>query len=122
MNLESIIHDCYQYLGLKKPYDIVIQNSIGKHRAEHIALHYSNGRIQKHHIKLAVAGLNRDLRNAETVIAHELIHAWQAEQRKKAIKYDIHGPYFQMKAYFLQHYLRGRGHNIGEIYVPGTDI
>lgn len=56
---------------------------------------------------------HRPARSIKTLIAHELIHAWQYEHGKT----EIHGKHFRRLARkFKQRY------NLREVYIPRTDL
>lgn len=76
------INEIAMYLGLKKPYDIKIR-SHGKTNCggKYWAKVYKNNRLHSHLIHIYVGNLDSP-RSIEVLVAHEMIHAWQAENRK----------------------------------------
>lgn len=99
-----------QYLKLKRPVQLtVIDRPHNAADAEYETEYYENGKI---HLHLITIWNNPQSRDFNTLVAHELIHAWQAENNKD----EIHGKYFvklarQMEAKF----------NLREVYLPGID-
>lgn len=87
--MEDIIHN----LELIKP--VKIRFSKKSHKAwdaEYSPKFDKWGELVCHHIKIYNNGDRA--RDVDTLIAHELIHAWQAENDKE----DIHGKAFQKMA------------------------
>ena len=98
------------YLGLKKPVTIrVLPKSNKWADADYEAEYSEKGKLLEHIITVYTKGLQRDF---NTLIAHELIHAWQAENNKD----EIHGPYFVKLAKKME-----TKFGLREVYLPGID-
>ena len=109
-----------EILELKVGYTITLQNKImSGSRAEYCSEHSDSGRLRKHCIVIATKGIEDDARNLETLIAHEFIHAWQAEYKPNSA---VHGKVFQRKAEYLYDALMGAGiENISPLYIKSVD-
>ena len=111
--MENLIADTIRFLHLQKPYKIVIKPKLkGGNRAEYYGM-YRKGKLVSHLIRVSVSGLDEDIRDFNTLIVHEFIHAWQEE---KGIT-EIHGLEFQDKAKEL-----GRVLGMKNIYLKGIDV
>lgn len=98
------------YLGLKKPITIRIVPKGNKLAdAEYEAEYTEKGKLLEHIITVYTKGLQR---NFETLIAHELIHAWQEENKKS----ETHGPAFIKYARKME-----RDFGLCNIYDPEVD-
>jgi predicted metallopeptidase len=98
-----------RFLNLRKPFVIRIKSTPPK---KYAGLHWSwlrNGKVISHSINVHLW----DGRELETLIAHELIHAWQAETG--GIR-RAHGKKFQRKAAEIEETF-----GIKEIYLPEYD-
>jgi hypothetical protein len=116
----GIIDACKSYLKIKHPVTIIFKdriwkNSLGVHWAE-----VKDNAIKCHIIKLSLKQLPDDTRNINTVLAHEFVHAWQAEYRP--IRKKVHNPSFIKKAKDLQGFLGYMGYPVTDLYLPDTDI
>jgi len=90
--LQSFVDAVYNILGLYKPLDIQFrfcQDS--EFDAEYWPKFKDSGKIKRHIIRVYITDDLNFNRNFQTLIAHELIHAWQAENDIS----DIHGQLFQ---------------------------
>jgi predicted SprT family Zn-dependent metalloprotease len=112
----NIIFDIVDYLGLQKPYKIELKSRGNKSAtAKYWALYSDKGAggLHSHWIRVYLRNIGipgeRDL---NTIIAHELIHAWQEEKGYT----DIHGTSFQMKAAEIAAEFKMPG-----VYNPETD-
>jgi hypothetical protein len=119
VGLFELIDFTVEYLGLEKPYTIKL-NSKGKKSAsaEYRASYNRGGELVSHQITIYLGNQDTDTRDIETLIAHELIHAYQEEHNID----EIHGDDFASIAGLLGNYLRACGLDIGQIYIEGTDI
>lgn len=82
-----------QVLGLKHPLTIKFRKKRNKHvDAYYQPLFNDYGDIAEH--RIGVYNNHDRCRDIPTLLAHELIHAWQAENNKK----DIHGKSFKRMA------------------------
>ena len=108
-----------EYLGLEKPYTIKL-NSKGKKSAsaEYMARYNRRGELVSHQITIYLGNQPHDSRDIETLIAHELIHAYQEEYNIT----EIHGEDFAEIARLLEYYLQSAGINISGIYIAGVDV
>ena len=99
-----------QYLKLKRPVQLTVLNRANNAAdAEYETEYYDNGKICQH---LITIWNNPESRDFNALVAHELIHAWQAENDKD----EIHGKYFvrlarQMESKF----------GLREVYLSGID-
>jgi len=107
---ESILEWC-EYLGLKKP--VYVTLTTRKHKvndAWYQPRYGDSGKLQSHRIKVY---LNTDTdRDIKSLIAHELIHAWQEENKIGG----VHGKKFARKARAMS-----RRFVIPRIYRPELD-
>ena len=102
-----------KYLGIKKPVDILLKDSERKDAtAFHEPIFSDVGKLKRHRITVYARNLNKSERSIETLLAHELIHAWQAENGAT----DIHGASFAKMA-------RPMSERFGlpDIYIPSVD-
>ena len=93
----DLMLDIIGKLGLKKPVDLTLKNRKAKDWDAFYQPIYSdkNGTLKSHRIVIYIADPQRDF---ATLLAHELIHAWQEEHYKQ----EMHGRWFQEKAEELQ--------------------
>ena len=119
VGLFELIDLTVEYLGLFKPYTIKL-NSRGKKSAsaEYRASYSRGGTLVSHQITIYLDNQPQDSRDIETLIAHELIHAYQEE---KGIT-EIHGQDFIDVAGLLTMYLQTAGIYVGNIYIEGVDV
>lgn len=119
VGLFELIDLTVEYLGLEKPYTIKL-NSKGKKSAsaEYRASYNRGGELVSHQITIYLGNQLEDIRDIETLIAHELIHALQEEEGI----IEIHGEYFIDIAGLLVMYLETAGIYIGNIYIAGVDV
>ena len=99
------------YLGLKKP--ITLRIVPGKNSdcdAEYEPEYSDRGKLCEHIITVYTKNATRDF---QTLIAHELIHAWQEENKKT----ETHGPHFVKYARKME-----RDFGLREVYIIGTDL
>lgn len=115
-----LINSIIDFLQLKAHYTIKLQNTLRSGaRAEYYSEHSDSGKLRKHCIVIATKGIENDARSFETLLAHEFVHAWQAEYKPNSA---VHGKVFQNTARELQDYLIGSGfENIGDLYLKGVD-
>ena len=115
----ELIDYCAEWLGLEKPYTIKL-NSKGKKSAsaEYRASYNRGGELVSHQITIYLGNQYLDSRDIETLIAHELIHAYQEEHNIT----EIHGDAFSEIAEMLTFTLEAAGIYIGQIYIAGTDV
>ena len=119
VGLFELIDLSVEYLGLEKPYTIKL-NSKGKRSAsaEYRASYNRGGELVSHQITIYLGNQDTDSRDIETLIAHELIHAFQEEHNI----IEIHGDDFIDVAGLLSMYLETAGIYVGNIYIEGTDV
>lgn len=91
--MEKIV-DLIEFASLYAPVEIRITEKPSNYVAEHEPVYKSNGAIKKHVIWIYLPELVTDSRDFHTVIAHELIHAMQAEKEID----EWHGKFFAVKA------------------------
>lgn len=118
--MEHMIALLTEFLDLKKPIDIRLKTKLPHEFKNTRAIHYSwvqGSKVLRHVIQIR---LTEDGRNLETIIAHEMIHAWQAEHKPKSKE---HGKCFQDTALHVLGYLKAEGFNIqDDIYCHGLDV
>jgi Zn-dependent peptidase ImmA (M78 family) len=119
IGLFELIDLTVEYLGLEKPYTIKL-NSKGKKSAsaEYRASYNRGGELVSHQITIYLGNQDTDSRDIETLIAHELIHAFQEEHNI----IEIHGDDFIDVAGLLSMYLETAGIYVGNIYIAGVDV
>jgi len=110
MQMHTIINNTVDILGLRKPYKIVLKPSL-KYAAEYSAV-YRKEKLCYHIIRVNLGNLAHDARCLNTLVVHELIHAWQEERGLL----EIHGYYFRKMARIL-----GQAFGMSKIYMPGVD-
>lgn len=100
-----------EFLGLKKPVNIRIITKCNKWAEAEYEPSYSDktGKLKEHLITVYYKDNSRDF---ETLIAHELIHAWQQENKK----WETHGPAFIKYARRMETHF-----GLREVYIPGID-
>lgn len=100
-----------QYLGLKKPVNLKIITRKNRWADAEYEPEYSDktGKLKQHNITIYFKDNSRDF---ETLVAHELIHAWQEENKKS----ETHGKYFIKYARKME-----KDFNLTEIYIDGVD-
>lgn len=106
------LYDFIKYLGLKKPVNLRIVTRKNRFADAEYEAEYSDktGKLKEHQITIYYKNNCRDL---DTLIAHELIHAWQEENKKT----EIHGKYFIKYARKME-----KDFNLKEIYIEGVDL
>lgn len=112
--MQNLITNVVRFLDIKKPYSIELKSRKGKLNNCAQWQGYVNSKkiLVRHVIKIYLPMLIKGERNIETLIIHELIHAWQEENGHN----DIHGKSFQRAAKKLQK-LTG----YSEIYLSDVD-
>lgn len=91
-NLAKFIENISETLQLSKPIDLRLRfQSNEETDAEYNPRFDKRGNIKRHVITLYVSREFEFERDFQTLLAHELIHAWQAENNIE----DIHGQLFQ---------------------------
>lgn len=114
--MENLFNLCKKYLKITKPVVIKMSDLYLKYRATHTYWVNTKGDIKRHVINIAIC---EDGRNINTIIAHEFVHAWQAEHNPKS---ETHGKEFAKKARLLRKYLNRRGFDIqSEIFDKSID-
>ncbi len=102
-----------EYLGLKSPYKIEMVSKKNKNMAAGYWSLYKNGGKGKLHCHVIRVYLgNKDYRDLETLIAHEMIHAWQEENGHE----DIHGKSFKKMARKMS-----KEFDLPHIYIKASD-
>jgi hypothetical protein len=96
-----------QVLGLKYPVEVRLCFRDSPNDAEYIPRFNGRGDLKRHVIKLFIAENNN--RDFETLIIHELIHAYQEENKIV----EIHGKSFAKMA--------ARFPDYPEVYIPEID-
>jgi hypothetical protein len=107
-----LIKEIVEFLKLEKPVEIQIRTKTKKKvDAYYWGLYSETGELKSHLIR--VYGLNPE-RGLQTIIAHELIHAWQEE---KGFSDEIHGWKFRVTAEDIEF-----NFGIKNIYLPDLDL
>lgn len=88
-------NDFARFLGLESPFRIELRSKQKKSMtAVYWAIYTDGGKGKLHSHLIRVYLGNQDSRDLDTLIAHELIHAWQEENKHT----DIHGKSFRKMA------------------------
>lgn len=107
MNIQKLIN----FLELKNPVEIQIRSKKKKKmEAGYWGLYAEDGELKSHLIRIYGFDTGRPL---ETLIAHELIHAWQEENYID----EVHGHMFITVAHNI-----GKAFGIPDIYIPELDL
>lgn len=110
MNINKYV----KYLGLKCPYTIKLKSKESRDTAAYWTMVNDHGILDYHLIHIYMGNLRyKGERDLETLIAHELIHAWQAENNLD----EIHGPGFIKIAAKMSEKFE-----LPRIYIPEVDI
>ena len=106
------LHAYIKYLGLKKRINLSIITKKNRWADAEYEPDYSDktGKLIAHNITIYLKDNSRDF---ETLLAHELIHAWQEENKKS----ETHGEYFIKYAKKME-----KEFNLREIYIPDIDL
>ena len=110
------IQEFVSFLGLNVKFDIQLRNTAkDTATAEYWSLRNEKGKLKKHIIRVYLLNIwgNPLERDLETIIAHELIHAWQEEMEYL----DIHGSTFKLMAADMSIEF-----NLPNIYIPKIDL
>jgi hypothetical protein len=105
------LHEYIKFLGLKKPVVVRVNTRKNKHYDGLYMSRYSDktGKLLEHRITIHVGD---NARPFDTLLAHELIHAWQEENGKA----EFHGKHFRRLAKAM-----GEHFGLEQIYIKGTD-
>jgi hypothetical protein len=106
------LNDYIKFLGLTKPVTLCFKTRTHKKCDGFYIPYYSNksGNLLEHRITIYLTNASRDI---NTLIAHELIHAWQEENKKS----EIHGIHFKRLAKIM-----AQEFNLENIYMEGIDL
>lgn len=111
----NLVLETTRFLNIQKPWKIVIKPYL---KTESAAEYYEMRRKKKlvsHLIRINLECMGyENARSLDSLIVHEFIHAWQAEN---SIQESDHGPEFQKMARILETHL-----SVPRIYLPDTDI
>ena len=107
----KLLNDLIAHLGIRLPVTVAIKTRKGKDCDALYLPHYSDrtGKLIGHKITIYTVDTSRSF---ETLLAHELIHAWQEEKRLA----EFHGPFFAEMAKLLE-----RDFGLQEIYLQEID-
>lgn len=104
-----------EFLGLKMPVELTLKTKRNKYSDAHYLPKFSNrGNLKAH--KIVVHLGNQDANSKRTLdelVAHELIHAWQ--QENKIV--EFHGANFIMMSIAMKH-----AFNLPNIYLADLDL
>lgn len=104
------INDYIKFLKLTKPVVVRINSRTHKHWDGYYQARYNNkGNLAEHRITIYLQNQSRDF---DTILAHELIHAWQEENGHT----EFHGKEFKRIARKMQ-----KVFGLINVYVKGTD-
>lgn len=118
--MENTIEKSVEYLKLTKPWDIQLKWKIKcGNAADYIGVYKKSGKLKNHRIRINCSNLPFDRRSIDCLIAHEFIHAWQEENN--TWHDGIHGAQFQLRAMFLEEYLKSNNIVTGRLYLPDVD-
>lgn len=123
LNVEKLIIVASKILNLKAPVEVRFVPKLRNKswNAYHIGRFNDSNKVIRHVIKI-ITGYEDYSRNTLTIIAHEMVHAWQAEYAPKSA---VHGKVFQRKARELRGaILNETNHKIviqDTIYCEGID-
>lgn len=116
----DFINACKEILKIQNPVEIILRDKIYK---GYLGVHWTevkdSGKIKCHVIKISLKKLENDIRGMQTILAHEFIHAWQAEY--KPIKKKAHTPTFKRMSEFLETELAKKGFAVSNTFVPDID-
>lgn len=110
--MQNLIRQTIGFLQIEKPYKIVLKPRLKGNAAEYYQM-VRQGKLVSHLIRVSVDNLHTDSRCLNTLIVHEFIHAWQAENNIS----EIHGREFRKQAKALGNVL-----NLDNIYIKGVDV
>jgi hypothetical protein len=121
MNFLQFANEVSLNLALQKPFEIRIKSRNHKWAAGFCEQYMRKDKIVKHVITIYIPQVHSSNFDFYAVIAHEFIHAWQAEYLDN--DYQYHGKEFRMKAakvtgYFWREYEL----QLNQVYSPVTDI
>jgi len=108
----NLIAKTIGFLEIEKPYKIVLKPTLKGSAAEYYAM-VRKGKLVSHLIRVSISNLKGDIRDLNTLVVHEFIHAWQEEKGLT----EIHGPEFRKMARKLEKFL-----NMENIYIKGVDV
>jgi hypothetical protein len=109
--MQNLIRQTIGFLGIEKPYKIILKPRLKGNAAEYYEMR-RKGRLVSHLIRVSISNLETDCRDLHTLIVHEFIHAWQAENNIV----EVHGREFRRQAKSLGNIL-----NLENIYIKGID-
>ena len=100
------------FLRLTKPVTITVKTRTHKEHDAYYMPKYSDrtAKLLEHKIVIYVENMSRSF---DTLLAHELIHAWQEEKGLS----EFHGKHFKSMAKKMGEYF-----GLQNIYIEGTDI
>lgn len=106
------LYEYIKFLGLKKPVNLRIVTRKNRFADAEYEPEFSDktGKLKEHKITIFLKDNSRDF---ETLLAHELIHAWQEENKKT----ETHGEFFIKYAKKME-----KEFSLTEIYLPDVDL
>ena len=106
------LYDYIKFLKLKRPVNLRIVTRKNRWADAEYMPEYSDktGKLKEHQITVYYKNNTRDL---DVLIAHELIHAWQEENRAQ----ETHGPAFIKYARKMEEHF-----GLREVYIPEVDL
>ena len=106
--MREFIQNQIAALNLKKPVEVRLCFRDSDNDAEYTPRFNSHGELKRHIVKLFLSDDNN--RDLETLLIHELIHAWQEENKIT----EIHGESFAKMA--------AKWPGYPQVYVPEIDV
>lgn len=109
--MQTLTRYC-EFLELEKPVDLrIIQRFNKSADAYYEPIYNLKGKLKRHKITVYMVGACRDF---DTLLAHELVHAWQEE---KGFTKRAHGRHFRCMAQKI-----GAEFNLKDLYLAGIDV
>lgn len=106
-----------EVVGLGVPVEVALRYTVHKHnQAVYMPKYNLDGVLKLHKIRIYMGDIEEGTRSLETLVVHEMIHAWQEEN--KLTKGKFHNKHFRIKARDLEMRL---GWPVESIYNPELD-
>lgn len=103
------LQEFINFLDLQKPVELTMTDKNPKKWDAFYLPKYGKKRLKKHYITIST----KADRNQETLLMHELIHAWQEEKGLR----EVHGKKFRKMARKAE-----RVYNLVDVFVKGLDV
>ena len=112
MKNPNLIEDLVRYLDLEIPYRIIIKPKLSDNACGEYVEMRRKGKLFQHRVTLGADWFNQ--RSFESLVAHELIHAWQVEWTTEK---KHHGKEFRRMARNIE-----QEFGIPNVFIKGVDI